>query len=120
MKLGRVKRLVVLVAAVSVVAAVGACSEEFSGGAACPVLCPESEFDIVDTLLLDPVAFDTTLRGYPLPGTEGRLTLLQRFGNGDTAITAAIVRFDVVPKTIPVGRDAAHVAKVDAAMMRLA
>jgi hypothetical protein len=119
MKLGRVKRLVVLVAAVSVVAAAGACTEEFTGGAACPVLCPESDFDIVDTVLLDPVAFDTTLRGYPLPGTEGRLTLLQRFGNGDTAITAAIVRFDFVPKTIPVGSDSTPVAKVDSAFLRL-
>ena len=119
MKLG--KRLAVLVAAAALVVAAGACSEELTGGAACPVLCPESGFDIVDTVLLDPVAFDTTVRGYPQPGREGQLTLLQRFVPGDTAITAGIVRFDFVPKTIPVGTsDSTPVAKVDSALLRLA
>jgi hypothetical protein len=128
MKLGRVvgtvvstrKRLPVLVVAVSVIAAAGGCSEEFTGGAACPVLCPESGFEIVDTVLVDPVVLDTTLRGYPLPGSEAQLTLLQRFGRGDTVITAGVVRFDVVPRYVPVGtNDSALVAKVDSALLRL-
>jgi hypothetical protein len=115
------KRFAVLAAAFSFVAAAGACSEDFTGGAACPVLCPESDFDIIDTVLANPVAFDTTLRGYPLPGTEGQLTLLQRFGNGDTTITAGIVRFDVLPQYVPVGtNDSTLVAKVDSAVLRLA
>ncbi len=112
-------RLAVLIAAVSVVVAVGACSEDFTGGAACPVLCPESGFDIVNDTLEAVVVLDSSVRGFPLPGSENQLTLLQRFGNGDPAITAGIARFDFVPRTIPVGTDSVLVAKVDSAELRL-
>jgi len=123
MKLGRVvavpKRLALLLAAMSVVVAAGACSEEFTGGATCPVLCPESGFEIINDTLDAVVALDSTVRGFPLPGDEGLLTLLQRFGSGDTVITAGVVRFDFIPKTIPVGTDSVLVAKVDSAELRL-
>ena len=112
-------RLAVALAAVSVVVAVSACSEEFSGGAACPALCPESNFQIVNDTLETVVTLDSTVRGYPLPGAESRLTLLQRIGNGDTAITAGVVRFDFIPKTVPVGTDSTPVTKVDSAVLRL-
>jgi len=114
-------RLRVFIAAVSVVAAASACSEEFAGGAACPVLCPESGFEIINDTLEAVVTLDSTVRGFPLPGHESRLTLLQRFGNGDTAITAAVVRFDFIPKTVPVGTtaDSAAVTKIDSAYLRL-
>jgi hypothetical protein len=117
MKLGRVVGAVV---AVSVVAAMSACSKEFSGGAACPLLCPESGFEILNDTLEAVVALDSTVRGYPLPGDESRLTLLQRHGSGDTAITAGIVRFDFIPTTVPVGSDSTPVTKVDSAVLRLA
>jgi hypothetical protein len=113
-------RLAVLVAGVWLVVAVGACSEEFSGGAACPALCPESGFEIVNDTLEAVVALDSTVRGYPLPGDEIQLTLLQRFGNGDTVITAGVVRFDFIPTTLPVGTDSTPVTKVDSAELRLA
>ena len=123
MKLVRVvglpKRLVILLAAVSVVVMGGACSEEFTGGATCPVLCPESGFQIINDTIDAVVALDSTVRGFPLPGDENQLTLLQRFGNGDTVITAGIVRFDFIPKTIPVGTDSVLVSKVDSAELRL-
>jgi hypothetical protein len=106
-------RLAVLMAAVSVVVAAGACSEEFTGGAACPVLCPESGFEIINDTLDAVVVLDSSVRGFPLPGTENQLTLLQRFGNGDTVITAGIVRFDFIPRTLTVGTDSVLVAKVD-------
>jgi hypothetical protein len=112
-------RLTVLIVAVSGVVAVSACSEEFSGGAACPALCPESDFQIVNDTLEAVVTLDSTVRGYPLPGGESRLTLLQRIGNGDTAITAGVVRFDFIPKTLPVGTDSTPVTKVDSAVLRL-
>ncbi len=108
-----------LLAAVSVVVAAGACSEDFTGGATCPVLCPESGFQIINDTLDAVVVLDSTVRGFPLPGDENQLTLLQRFGNGDTVITAGIARFDFIPKTIPVGTDSALVAKVDSADLRL-
>ena len=112
-------RLVILFSAVSIVAILSACAEDFAGGAACPVLCPESNFQVVNDTLEGVIAFDSTISGYPLPGGEGVLTLLQRFGNGDTAITGGVVRFDFIPKFVPVGTDSALVTKVDSAMLRL-
>ena len=112
-------RFAMLCAAVSTVAVLSACAEDFSGGAACPVLCPESNFQIVNDTLESVVVFDSTVYGYPLPGGEGILTLLQRFGNGDTVITGGVVRFDFIPTTVPVGTDSALVAKVDSATLRL-
>ena len=115
------KRLTVVFAAVSVIAAASACTEDYQGGAGCPVLCPESGFEIVSETLAAVIALDTTLRGYPLPGEESQLTLLQRFGTGDTVITAGIVRFDFIPTMIPVGtNDSTPVAKLDSVFLRLA
>ncbi|HJU70128.1 MAG TPA: hypothetical protein VJ650_17970 [Gemmatimonadaceae bacterium] len=113
------KRLVVQLAAISIAVVAGACSEDFTGGATCPVLCPESGFEIINDTIDAAVALDSTVRGFPLPGDENQLTLLQRFGNGDTVITAGVVRFDFIPKTVPVGTDSALVAKVDSAELRL-
>jgi hypothetical protein len=116
------KRIAVLLAAVSVVVAVGACSEDFTGGAACPVLCPESGFEIVNDTLDAVVTLDSTVVGFPLPGDDGQLTLIQRFGGGDTVITAGVVRFDFIPTTVPVGTssDSAAVTKIDSVYLRLA
>jgi hypothetical protein len=109
----------VLIAAFSVVVAVGACSEDFTGGGACPVLCPESGFQIINDTLEAVVVLDSSIRGFPLPGSENQLTLLQRFGGSDTVITAGIVRFDFIPTTVPVGTDSVQVAKLDSADLRL-
>lgn len=116
------KRIAVLLAAVSVVVAVSACSEDFTGGAACPVLCPESGFEIVNDTLDAVVTLDSTVVGFPLPGDDGQLTLMQRFGGGDTVITAGVVRFDFIPTTVPVGTstDSAAVTKIDSVYLRLA
>jgi hypothetical protein len=115
------KRLVVLLSAATILVAASACSEDFKGGAACPILCPESGFEIINETIDAAVTLDSTVRGFPLPGTESQLTLMQRFGNGDTAITAGVVRFDFVPKTVPVGTstDSTPVTKVDSAEIRL-
>jgi hypothetical protein len=113
-------RLALLLAAGAVVTAVGACSEDFTGGAACPVLCPESGFEIVNDTLDAVVTLDSTVVGFPLPGDDGQLTLMQRFGGGDTVITAGVVRFDFIPKTVPVGTDSAAVTKIDSVYLRLA
>jgi hypothetical protein len=103
-----------------VVAGASACAEDFQGGAGCPVLCPESGFEIVSDTLDAVIALDTAIRGYPLPGDENSLTLLQRFGNGDTVITAGIVRFDFIAKTIPVGtNDSTPIVKLDSVILRL-
>ena len=118
MKLGR---FAVLLSAATILVVASACSEDFKGGAACPILCPESGFEIINDTIDAVVTLDSTVRGFPLPGSESQLTLLQRFGNGDTAITAGIVRFDFIPKTLPVGTtaDSTPVTKVDSAELRL-
>lgn len=124
MKLGRrvfvlPNRLPTLAAAVVIIAA-SACAEDFQGGTGCPVLCPESGFDIEHDTLDAVIALDTTLTGYPLPGEENSLTLLQRLGNGDTVITAGVVRFDIIAKTIPAGtNDSTPIVRLDSVILRL-
>ena len=114
-------RLATLLSAATAVVVASACSEDFKGGAACPILCPESGFEIINDTIDAVVTLDSTVRGFPLPGSESQLTLLQRFGNGDAAITAGIIRFDFIPKTLPVGTtaDSTPVTKVDSAELRL-
>src|SRR5918992_295940 len=113
-------RLTTFVAAAFIIAGASACAEDFEGGAGCPVLCPESGFEIVSDTLDTVIALDTTIRGSPLPGDENSLTLLQRFGNGDTVITAGIVRFDFIAKTIPAGtNDSTPIVKLDSVTLRL-
>lgn len=101
------------------IVAISACSEELAGGSGCPVLCPESGFEIVNETIEPVVTLDSAIRGYPLPGTEGQLTLMQRFSGADTIITAGIVRFDFIPKTVAVGSDSTPVTKIDSAYLRL-
>ena len=113
-------RLTTFVAVAFIIAGASACAEDFQGGAGCPVLCPESGFEIEHDTLDAVIALDTTLSGYPLPGDENSLTLLQRFGNGDTVITAGIVRFDFIAKTIPAGtNDSTPIVKLDSLILRL-
>jgi hypothetical protein len=112
-------RFALLLAGFSIVAAASACSEDFSGGAGCPALCPESEFEIVNDTLEAVVALDSSVRGYPPPGGERRLMLLQRFSGNDSAITAAVVRFDVISTTIVIGTDTLPITRVDSAFLRL-
>jgi hypothetical protein len=76
----------------AVVAAIvlGACGEDFQGGAACPALCPEQNVTVFDTVL-EPVVLDTSVGPFPTIGTE-EVLLLARLG--DTLDTRPVVRFD--------------------------
>jgi hypothetical protein len=73
--------LVVLALAASGLAA--ACSERIEGGAACPILCPQQNVTVLDTVF-DAIALDTSITGYPAFGTEPTLVLAAR---GDTLDT---------------------------------
>ena len=113
-------RLTTFVAVAFIIAGASACAEDFEGGAGCPVLCPESGFEIEHDTLDAVIVLDTTLSGYPLPGDENSLTLLQRLGSGDTVITGGIVRFDFIAKTIPAGtNDSTPIVKLDSVILRL-
>lgn len=77
------------------VAITSACTEEFEGGAGCPVLCPTPQAPFRDTVI-DAVRFDTTLGPYPVLGVSSAALLTTR---GDTLETNVIVRFDQLPDT---------------------
>jgi hypothetical protein len=74
-------------------ASFAACTEDYEGGGACPVLCPEQNVVVFDTTF-DPVELDTSLVGFPTHGTEAEL-LLSRIG--DTVDTRPVIRFDSLP-----------------------
>jgi hypothetical protein len=77
-------------AAVLAATVAGACGEDIQGGVACPVLCPEQNVTVFDTVL-EPVVLDTSVGPFPTIGTE-EVLLLARLG--DTLDTRPVVRFD--------------------------
>lgn len=79
--------------ALVVAAIVAACTEDYQGGSACPVLCPEQSVVVFDTTF-DPVALDTTITGFPTQGTETELLLAR---HGDVVDTRPVIRFDSLP-----------------------
>lgn len=86
-------RVLALFAAFATAMALGACGEKLDGGAACPALCPAQNVDIKDTVL-EVVAIDTSVAGFPSPGTEFYMLLAAR---GDTVDTRGVIRFDSLP-----------------------
>jgi hypothetical protein len=85
-------RAAVLLATVAVAGAV-ACTETFTGGDACPDLCPARPTAFKDTII-DAVVLDTTVGGYPELGLSTVLLLANR---PDTLQTRGVIRFDVLP-----------------------
>ena len=92
MSLGLRKRgLLVAVALAAAVMGV-ACNENVEGGVGCPILCPQQNVTVYDTVF-DAVAFDTSLVGFPPFGTEPTLLVGNR---QDTLDTRPVIRFDSV------------------------
>jgi hypothetical protein len=106
-----------LALAAAAVLAAAACTERLETGAACPVLCPDQTVPVLDTII-DALALDTTISGFPPPGSTAFVLLASR---GDTLDTRAVLRFDVVPtRYLPAGRtDSAAIVAVDSAFVRL-
>ncbi len=71
-------------------AVAAACTENLEGGAACPSLCPEQSEQFRDTII-EAVALDTSLGGFPPLGLASNLVLANR---PDTLVTRAVMRFD--------------------------
>lgn len=71
-------------------AMIAACTEDIEGGVACPILCPEQNVTVFDTVF-EPIALDTSVGGFPTIGTE---TVLLLATLGDTLDTRPVVRFD--------------------------
>lgn len=95
MERGLIRRAVMLVAMIGGVATLAGCGEQLQGDAACPILCPQENLAVQQSTLLDAVALDTTIDGYPNIGLETRLLLANR---GDTIDTRAAIRFDELPR----------------------
>ncbi len=91
------------------------CNEDLTGGA-CPVLCPEQNLTLIDTVL-DAVAVDTTISGLPPLGSETLLLLLRR---QDSLQTAAVLRFDTLTRSfVRSSTDTTHLPVVDVDSARL-
>jgi hypothetical protein len=95
------KKVSMLLAALTAVLTIAACSEKLEGGASCPLLCPEQAVDLRDTTI-EAVVFDTTVAGLPPIGSENFLMLAS---HGDTLETRAIVRFDTIPQSFTAGNN---------------
>ena len=111
-----VSRLLILTGFVAAVS-VAACSEKLEAGAACPMLCPQHDVQLKDTII-DAIAVDSSLAGFPVIGEEEPLLLAAR---GDTLDTRVIVRFDSLPKTYthPSAPADSVVNTVDSATLRV-
>jgi hypothetical protein len=88
-------RAATLALAAAAVVAIHGCSEQLEGGSACPILCPDQDIQLRDTMVAA-VALDTVLAGYPAIGDEPQLLLAAR---GDTFETRVIIRYDTLPTT---------------------
>jgi hypothetical protein len=111
------RRLAALLALVAVVTA--ACSERLDGGAACPSLCPIANTAVLDTVL-DAVALDSTVAGFPLPGEASSLLLAVAPGP-DSLDVRAVVRFDSLPNRYfpPTGGDSLAITTSDSTLLSL-
>ena len=108
------------IASLFVIAAAGvtaACTESFDGGAACPSLCPAQQVDFRDTII-DAVALDTAVGGYPALGLSGLVLLANR---PDTLETRAVIRFDVLPTQFRPnnGTDLSNITAIDSVFLTL-
>jgi len=103
-----------LATAAAAIFSIAACSEKLSGGASCPLLCPEQSAQLHDTTVLG-VAYDTTIVGLPPIGAENFLMLAS---HGDTLDTRVIVRFDTLPQTFTAGNGAdSTISHLDSAIL---
>jgi hypothetical protein len=91
---GRSKALALLGFAGAIVA-VASCSEQLDSNAGCPLVCPQAQLPLRDTVI-DGVVFDSSIAGFPPSGFETNLLLSAR---GDTFETRIIARFDTIPQT---------------------
>ena len=107
-------RLWVISLLACVVGTVAACSEDLTGTAGCPELCPEQDIDSRDTILDAFLTVDTTVTGYPVLGTETFLLVATR---GDTLDARAVMRFDTLAQRFNRGGADSAIYAVDSSMV---
>ncbi|MBA2686487.1 MAG: hypothetical protein H0U64_00145 [Gemmatimonadaceae bacterium] len=101
--------------ALLVLAVAGACTEKLDSVAGCPDLCTGQGAPI-QTLVIEPVVFDTTVTAAGEFATEAFLFVGNR---GDTVDTRAIIRFDTVPSRYGKANivDSVDITTVDSAFL---
>lgn len=103
-----------LLAGLVAIGVVAACGEDYEGGAGCPLLCPEQNVVVFDTVF-DPVELDTTLVGYPTIGSGTELLVAYR---QDSVDTRPVIRFDSLPIYYNSGGADTIITNVDSAFLR--
>ena len=83
-------------AALLIVGALEACSEQVSTSLGCPDLCTDQSAPLRDTTLVGGVVVDSSLLGFAGIGDTHDITLLNQ---GDTADVRLVARFDTLPQT---------------------
>jgi hypothetical protein len=93
-----------------------ACSENVTGSLGCPALCVDESATLRDTVLAGVVAIDSTFIGFPRPGENRDVTLINQV---DTADVRLAVHYDTLPKRyrIPLATSDSAIRKVDSATM---
>jgi hypothetical protein len=108
--LAPVRRLaVVVIGAVAI-----GCSDRLEGGAACPLLCPEQNIEVLDTII-EPVVLDSVINGYPARGSEPFVLVAHE---GSALDARSILRYDTLPQRFRRGGvDSAIYAVSDAQLL---
>ncbi len=86
------------------------CSEDLESTGTCPILCPQQDVPVKDTVLLA-VTLDTTVGRYPPLGNELRIPIVY---SGDSVESRAVVRFDSVTRSITPGATGATATAISA------
>ena len=93
-----------------------ACSENVTGTLGCPTLCVDESATLRDTVLLGAVTIDSTFLGFPRPGENRDITLINQ---ADTADVRIGIHYDTLPTRyqIPLATSDSAIRSVDSATM---
>ena len=93
-----------------------ACSEQVTGTLGCPALCVDESATLRDTVLSGVISLDSTFIGFPRPGENRDITLINQVDTADVRIG---VHYDTLPASyqIPGATSDSLIRKVDSATM---
>jgi hypothetical protein len=93
-----------------------ACSENVTSSLGCPALCVDESATLRDTVLAGVISLDSTFLGFPRPGDNRDVTLINQV---DTADVRLAVHYDTLPTRyqIPTATSDSAIRQVDSATM---
>ena len=94
----------------------GACTEKVTGTLGCPSLCVDESAILRDTILTAAVSLDSTLLGFPPPGQNRDITLINQVDTADVRIG---IHYDTLPTRyqVPAASSDSLIRKVDSATL---